>query len=131
MSTPSDSELDVLKAFWRRGEMSAAEAHAEVAAETGWALSTTRTLIERMRGKGLLSRRSVHGVAVYAPARSKVDVIGGVLTRLRDALDLQGPLPVAAFSGSQILSQQELAELEARLNGAADAEIAGREEDPQ
>lgn len=129
MTTPSDSELDVLKAFWRRGEMSAAEAHAEVAAESGWALSTTRTLIERMRAKGLLSRRSVHGVAVYAPARSKVDVIGGVLNRLRDALDLEGPLPVAAFSGSQILSEQELAELEARLNGpdaagSADAEDA-------
>lgn len=117
MTTPSDSELDVLKAFWRRGEMSAAEAHAEVAPETGWALSTTRTLIERMRAKGLLARRTLHGVAVYAPAGSKVDVIGGVLNRLRAALDLKGPLPVAAFSGSQILTPEEIRELEARLNG--------------
>ncbi len=122
MSSPSEAELDVLKAFWRWGDMSAAEAQARLVDQTGWAGSTTRTVLERMRAKGLLSRRSVHGVAVYTAARSKVEVFGGVLGRLRRLLEVDGPLPASAFSGSQILTQEEVAELEALLARAAEDE---------
>lgn len=115
MSAPSEAELDVLKAFWRRGPMSAAEVQAELVEEMGWASSTTRTVLERMRSKGLVERRSVHGVAVYAPAATKVDVLSGVLQRMRRILEVDGPLPASAFSGSQILTEQEVTELERRL----------------
>jgi BlaI family transcriptional regulator, penicillinase repressor len=112
---PSDTELALLKLFWRHGAMSAREAQEHAEPELGWAVSTTRTTLERMRAKGLLHRRSVHGMAVYAPAQPKVSVIGAMLGRLSQMLDIKGALPASAFSGSELLSPQEVAELEALL----------------
>lgn len=118
MTEPSDLELEVLKAFWRGGAMSAREAQAVIEPELGWSASTTRTVLERMVAKGLLVRRSVHGLAVYEARTGKVDVIGGVLNRLRGLLEIDGRLPASAFAGSQILSEAEIEELEAVLNKA-------------
>ncbi|HJV43128.1 BlaI/MecI/CopY family transcriptional regulator [Caulobacter sp.] len=118
MTEPSDLELEVLKAFWRGGAMSAREAQGLIEPELGWSASTTRTVLERMVAKGLLTRRSVHGLAVYEARTGKVDVIGGVLNRLRGLLEIDGRLPASAFAGSQILSDSEIQELEALLNKA-------------
>lgn len=118
MTEPSDLELEVLKAFWRGGAMSAREAHSVIEPELGWSGSTTRTVLERMVAKGLLTRHSVHGLAVYEAKKAKVDVIGGVLNRLRGLLEIDGRLPASAFSGSQILSETDIQELEALLNAA-------------
>ncbi|HEV7354096.1 MAG TPA: BlaI/MecI/CopY family transcriptional regulator [Brevundimonas sp.] len=112
---PSDAELDVLKCFWRDGPLSAREVQDRIRNRLDWTPSTTRTVLERMRAKGLLSRRAVHGVAVYAAAQPKVAVIGGLMKRLSELLDLDGPLPAAAFSGSQILDAEDIAALEAVL----------------
>ena len=116
---PSETELDLLKSFWRDGDLSAREAHQRAGEALGWTASTTRTVLERMKAKGLLSRRSVHGLAVYSAAQPKVAVIGGLMRRLGSLLDHDGPLPAAAFSGSQILTPEEIEELKALL--AADA----------
>ncbi len=124
---PSDGELELLKLFWRAGPMSAREAQQLAGPELGWAVSTTRTTLERMRAKGLLGRRSVHGLAVYEPARAKVDVIGALLRRLRGALEIEGALPASAFAGSQLLSPEEVAELEHLL----DASDGGYRRDPE
>ncbi|MDB5438584.1 MAG: CopY family transcriptional repressor [Caulobacteraceae bacterium] len=121
MPDPSDTELDILKIFWRHGPMSGREAQVHAGPELGWADSTTRTVLERMRAKGLLTRRAVHGVAVYAPASDKVQVLGGVLRKLRDVLEID-VLPATAFTGSQILNAQEIAELETLLNTETEEE---------
>lgn len=120
-SAPSDAELDVLKCFWRDGDLSASEVRARISHDLGWTSSTTRTVLERMRAKGLLTRRDVHGMAVYSTAQPKTAVIGGLMRRLGALLDLDGPLPAAAFSGSQILDADDIAELEAAL-AAPDAD---------
>lgn len=120
MAEPSDTELDVLKLFWRHGPMSGREVQAQAGPELGWADSTTRTVLERMRAKGLLVRKSVHGLAVYESAQGKVDVLGGVIRKLRGILEIDGALPVAAFTGSQILNPDEIAELEAILKADGD-----------
>jgi BlaI family penicillinase repressor len=117
--SPTDAELDILKCFWRDGDLSAREVQTRIAADLGWTSSTTRTVLERMRAKGILARREVHGMAVYSPAQPKVAVIHGVMRRLAAMLDIDGALPAAAFSGSQILDAGEIAELEAAL--AADS----------
>jgi BlaI family transcriptional regulator, penicillinase repressor len=103
MTEPSDLELEVLKAFWRGGAMSAREAQGLIEPELGWSASTTRTVLERMVAKGLLVRRSVHGLAVYEAHK-------------RGLLEIDGRLPASAFSGSQILSETEIQELETLLN---------------
>jgi BlaI family penicillinase repressor len=123
MESPSDTELEILKRFWRAGPMSARELHDLAAPELGWALSTTRTVLERMRAKGFLKRSSVHGVAVYEPAHGKVEVLGPLLRRLvRGILEVDGALPASAFSGSQLLTEGDLAELEQVLNAAQEDE---------
>lgn len=112
---PTDAELDVLKAFWRDGPLSSREVQTRIADELAWSFSTTRTVLERMRAKGLLTRRDVHGVAVYAPAQPKLAVIGGLMRRLGRLLEVEGPVPAAAFSGSQLLSEDDIAALEDAL----------------
>src|SRR3982750_929832 len=102
---PSESELEVLKLFWRAGPMSAREAQGLAEPELGWAISTTRTVLDRMTAKGLLELKSIHGMKVYSPAQPKVEVIGGLLKKLvRGVLEVDGALPAAAFTGSPILS---------------------------
>lgn len=112
---PTDAELDVLKCFWRDGDLSAREVQDRVATDLGWAASTTRTVLERMRTKGLLSRRDVHGMAVYSTTQPKVAVIGHLMRRLGNMLEIDGALPAAAFSGSQILDADDIAALDAAL----------------
>lgn len=113
---PSDTELEILKVFWRDGAASAREIQAALPEALDWTASTTRTVLERMRAKGLLVRRSVHGLAVYEAAQAKADILGGVLRRVMRVLEVEGPLPASAFAGSAILSAEELSELEALLN---------------
>ena len=122
---PSDTEMEILKRFWRDGDLSARELQARVGDRLNWTPSTTRTVLERMRTKGLLSRRDVHGMAVYSHVHPKIEVLGGLMRRLSAVLELDGSLPAAAFSGSQLLDDADIAELEAVLN-RADAEA----EDP-
>ena len=50
------AELDVMKVLWTAGGLSAREVHERLAEQTGWAYSTTRTMIERMVKKGLVAR---------------------------------------------------------------------------
>jgi len=119
MAEPNDTELELLKLFWRDGAMSAREVQTRAGPELGWAVSTTRTMLERMRAKGLLERRSVHGLAVYSAAGEKVQIIGSVLRRVRRLLDLDRAIPASAFSGSSLLSEDELAELDALLKADA------------
>lgn len=115
---PSDSEMEVLKCFWRGGDLSARELQTRIAGQLNWTPSTTRTVLERMRAKGLLSRRDVHGMAVYSHVHPKVEVLSGLMRRLSAVLEMDGALPAAAFSGSQILNDADIAELEAMLNRA-------------
>lgn len=65
-----------------------------------------------MRTKGLVERREVHGVAVYSASQPKVEIIGGLMKRLSDMLEINGALPAAAFSGSQLLSEDDIVALE-------------------
>lgn len=114
--TPTDAELEVLKCFWRDGDLASREVHDRIAVQMDWTPSTTRTVLERMRAKTLLSRRDVHGVAVYSQTRPKVEVLTGLMRRFSALLDMDEALPAAAFTGSQLLNDADIAELEALLN---------------
>ena len=118
---PSTLELRLLKILWARSPLSARELHNALPAELDWTISTTRTMLERMREKGLLKRRSVHGIAVYEASQAKVAVVGSAIRHaLRDLLEIDGPVPAAAFSGSRLLSLDELETLAALINGASE-----------
>ncbi len=122
-ATANKTELSVLKQLWPDGRKSAREIHDGLSDETGWSYSTTRTVVTRMEEKGLLKRSEVHGVAVYAPALSRVQVLGAMARELtRQVFDIKGALPASMFADSPHLTKKELAELDAILNADDDAE---------
>ncbi len=58
--------------------MSAREVQGLAEPELGWAVSTTRTVLDRMTAKGLLDLKLVHGMKVYAPAQPRWKSSAGV-----------------------------------------------------
>jgi len=120
-ATANKTELSVLKQLWPDERKSAREIHDAVSEETGWSYSTTRTVITRMEEKGLLTRAEVHGLAVYSPALSRVQVLGAMARELtRQVFDIKGALPASMFAESPHLTKDELAELDAILNADDD-----------
>ncbi len=110
------AELEVMKVLWKEGRLAAREVHERLAAEQGWAYTTTRTMMERLYKKGLLDKRAFHGLHLYRPRISRA---AGLARRVRDfarqVLETS-PMPVVAlFAESQALSEDEIAELEELL----------------
>ncbi len=115
--TANKTELAVLKQLWPDERKSAREIHDAVTGETGWSYSTTRTVVTRMEEKGLLVRSEVHGVAVYAPALSRVQVLGAMARELtRQVFDIKSAMPASMFADSPHMTKAELEELDAILN---------------
>ena len=128
---PNPSELQILKALWGAGRLSARELHDQTGQSQGWSYSTTRTVIQRMVDKGLLRRESAHGLAVFEASSGKVDLISR-LVRSFAARVLEsdpGTLPASTFAGSRILDAAERAELEALLKQAHEPEGANNPKD--
>lgn len=115
-SDTSGPELGILKLLWRYHRLSAREIHNHVGDEFGWAYSTTRTVVERMVKKGLLRKRSLHGLNVYAPELAKVPTLAGLVRDFtRRVLGIQPSAAIPMFAESDLLDEKELAELEALL----------------
>lgn len=119
----SSTELAVMKVFWRQGAQSAREAHEQLKEPLGWAYSTTRTMLERMVKKELLRRREFHGLYVYEASAAKVTTLAGLVRNFaRRVLELDS-VPVATlFAGSDVLSQEEVAELESLLEAEKESD---------
>ncbi len=116
MAIPSISELTVLKALWRQQPQSAREIHEQVAGELGWSASSTRKTLERMLDKGSLRQLNQHGVHVYEAVLEKVDTLAAFAhdfgTRV---MEMDAPLPINMFTGSKLVDDDELAQLEQLL----------------
>ena len=116
MSIPSVTELSLLKALWKQQPLSAREIHERVADELAWSFSSTRKTLERMLDKQMLSQQSVHGVLVYQAELDKVATLAAFAHDFgRRVMELDNPLPVTLFTGSKLVDQGELAELEQLL----------------
>lgn len=119
MIRPSNAELELLKCLWREHTLSARELHNHVGPLLDWSYSSTRKSLERMVEKGLVTETSLHGLNVYRAAVSKVATLAALSTDFaRRVLEIDGPLPVQAFADSRLLSEAEIAELEALLRDA-------------
>lgn len=107
-----------MKMLWSRGGLAAREIHDGLSEKTGWAYSTTRTLIERLVKKGLIEKGSVHGLHVYEAAISRAEGMAPLVTSFaRNVLGLSH-VPVAAlFRASEALTRAEIDELRQILAG--------------
>ena len=116
-SIPSVSELSLLKALWKEHPLSAREIHERVVAELDWSFSSTRKTLERMLEKHMVAQQSAHGVQVYHAVPDKVTTLAAFANDFgRRVMEMDTPLPVNMFTGSKLVDQQELAELEQMLH---------------
>jgi predicted transcriptional regulator len=108
----SPAELELLEYINERHPVTVREVADHFAAADGRARTTVLTLMERLRKKGYLTRRSEHGSNRYSPCEPKGDVLRGVV---RDFVQrtLGGSVqPFVAYLGSDAdLSDDELDEL--------------------
>lgn len=110
--------MAVLKVLWKEGELSAREVHDGLTPSLDWAYSTTRTTLDRMVTKGLLTRRSFHGMYLYDPCVSKVAGLAGVVRDLADrVLEMDYAPVVSLFAESNALTPEEIEELSRLLEG--------------
>lgn len=114
---PSISELTLLKALWKQQPLSAREIHERSVAELDWSFSSTRKTLERMLDKQMVSQHAQHGVQVYLPELDKVSTLAAFAHDFgKRVMEMDAPLPVNMFTGSKLVDQRELAELEQLLN---------------
>lgn len=112
----SPGELELMKVLWSADRLSAREVHERIEAATGWAYSTTRTMLERLVVKGALAKEPFHGLNLYRPRLSRP---AGLARLVRDfasrVLEVEPSVVVPLFADGGNLSDAELAELERLL----------------
>jgi predicted transcriptional regulator len=110
---PSSSAFVILKHLWASDASSVGEIHSAISEQLGWSRSSSRKTIERMVDKGLLSQSETHGLNIYRAKAKKIPTLAGVIQSFAaDVLGLDGPLPFSNLVKSDVLSKEELAELE-------------------
>lgn len=110
------AELDVMKVLWGAGGLSGREVHSRLAGPTGWAYSTTRTMLERLVKKGVVVRETFHGLHVYRPAISRAQGVAHLVQEFASTVLGLSHVPVAAlFRESAALTPAEVEELRALL----------------
>jgi predicted transcriptional regulator len=91
-----DLEYAVLSRLWRLGTASIGDLHHDLAADNGLGYTTVATVMDRLRGKGLVQRER-HGQAFVYQARIPPQDVERA--RARDALRrLLGPTPKATVA---------------------------------
>src|SRR6476646_11029266 len=86
-TTIPDSELDVLKVLWERGQATVREALETLrAAGRQWSYATVATLLDRLESKGLVTSDRSELAFVYRPAITAQEVRQKRLNSLVDKL---------------------------------------------
>jgi len=71
------TEWDLLEALWRSERATVREITEAVAEKRGWALSTVKTMLDRMAAKGLVNARQVGTVWEYTPGVAPIEARRG------------------------------------------------------
>src|SRR4051812_41675995 len=72
-ATIHDTEWDLLEVLWAKERGTAREVTEALTKKRGWAVSTVKTLLDRMVQKQLVSARQVGNVWEYTPALKPVE----------------------------------------------------------
>jgi len=111
------TEWDLLEALWARERGTARDVAEALAGKRGWAVSTVKTLLDRMVAKGLVEARQVGNVWEYTPGVRRVDARRSAWTDLVDKAFGGAVAPALLFLAKDAkLSKKELAELRALLD---------------
>jgi BlaI family transcriptional regulator, penicillinase repressor len=111
-------EYDILRVLWKHGGKSVREVHEILRDSQGWALTTIRTMMDRMTRKRLLSKTDSSGVFVYRPMISRPEGLAKMVRFFADrVLETDTNTVVSMFSGTKGLTPEEIDELKKLLDG--------------
>jgi predicted transcriptional regulator len=86
--TPSDRELDILKALWELGSGSVRDVHQHLSPSVELAFTTVQTLLRIMEEKSLVTHRTQGRTFIYTPTHTRQRVASRFLNKVFDgALD--------------------------------------------
>jgi BlaI family transcriptional regulator, penicillinase repressor len=115
--TIHNTEWDLLEVLWEKERATAREVSEALVKKRGWAVSTVKTLLDRMVKKGLLSARQVGNVWEYTPAVRPVDARRSAWAELVGKAFGGAVAPALHFLATDAkLSKKDLAELRALLD---------------
>jgi predicted transcriptional regulator len=113
----SRAEYDILRILWKDGQLSVREVNDKLEETYHWAYTTTKTMMDRMVAKNLLSRDSFHGVFVYKPLISRPAGLARLVQFFADrVLEMDVGSVVSLFARSKTLSPAEIEELNQLLS---------------
>jgi BlaI family penicillinase repressor len=116
-ATIHETEWDLLEILWSRQRATAREVTDALAKKRGWAVSTVKTLLDRMVQKELVSARQVGNVWEYTPAVRAVEARRSAWAELVGKAFGGSVAPALQFLAKDAkLSKKELAELRALLD---------------
>jgi BlaI family transcriptional regulator, penicillinase repressor len=116
-STIHDTEWDLLEVLWEKERATAREVTEALAKTRGWAVSTVKTLLDRMVKKELIAARQVGNVWEYTPAVRPVQARRSAWAELVEKAFGGAVAPALHFLAKDAkLSKKELAELRALLD---------------
>jgi BlaI family penicillinase repressor len=114
------TEWDVLDALWEAERGTAREMSEALAKKRGWAVSTVKTLLDRMVQKGLVHARQVGNVWEYTPALPREEARRSAWTEFVHKAFGGATAPALQFLATEAkVSKKELAELRALLEQGA------------
>jgi predicted transcriptional regulator len=117
------AELEVMKVLWRAERLSAREVHENLGDRRDWAYSTTRTMIERMVRKGLVVKKTFHGLHVYSAAVSRAEGLAKLVREFAAQVLESSHVPVVSlFAETGSLTVEEIEELRLLLEQSAEEE---------
>ena len=113
----SKAEYDILRIIWKNGKQSVREVHDQLQPTSGWAYTTTKTMMDRMVSKELLKRESFHGVYLYQPMITRPAGLVRMVEFFSDrVLEMDASAVVSLFKKSEAITPDEIDELEKLLN---------------
>lgn len=109
--------------LWQQQPQTGKAIHARLDELYGWTYSSTRKTLERMVTKGALRWENQGNKKIYFSLLDKVPTLAAYAKDFAQrVLEIDGPLPIAMFSDSQLIKQDELSELEYLLRQHEDGD---------
>lgn len=109
-------EFNILQILWNEGRLSVRELHDQINNITGWAYSTTKTMMDRMVDKDLLKREKFHGLFLYSHNISRPVGLVKMIRYFADhVLNTDISSVVSLFVKDKSISPDEIEELKRLL----------------
>lgn len=113
----SESEMELMKFLWRRGQAATRDVQEAFREEKGWAANTVRTFLRRMVEKGWLRYEQIGNSYLYKPAISQAKATRGALRDVVRRMFDGGLSPVISLLGeATALSEEDIEALEKVVN---------------